>query len=344
LKKNKSAFRRNVVLLVIAAGIFAAYWIFLRPISLNQEEPYFLKIRHGANLKDVMNSFDTSGIVKDLTSLKIVSTVLGFGDAEVIPGRYKIDPEMNAFFIIKLLKSGRQTPAKVVLNSERMIEDIAGLFSSYLEPDSLAFLNYFTSPEALDSLKTDKQNVITYFIPNTYDIYWTSTPSEVLSRMQKEYALFWQKEGRMEKAAKLSMTPQQIYTLASIVEKESNHKTERPTIAGLYLNRLNIGMRLQADPTVVFANQDFTIHRVWSSHLSIDSPYNTYKYEGLPPGPICMPSINSIDAVLNADKHSYIYMCARPDDTGMHAFAETLQQHAVNANIYRKYLESKGIN
>ena len=172
---------------------------------------------------------------------------------------------------------------------------------------------------------------------------WNIAPEAIADRMEKEHQFFWSQNNRLQKAKEIGLSPTEVYTLASIVEKESQSKIERPIIAGLYLNRLKTGIPLQADPTVVFAVGDFTLRRVLNKHLEIDSPYNTYRFTGLPPGPICMPSISSLDAILNAEKHRYLYMCAKPDNSGLHVFAESLSEHNVNANRYRRWLNQRGI-
>jgi UPF0755 protein len=180
------------------------------------------------------------------------------------------------------------------------------------------------------------------FIPNTYELYWNISPNEFFEKMQKEYVKFWTDE-RKSKAAKLNLTPIEVSILASIVDSEALYDKEMPVIAGLYLNRLNKGILLQSDPTVIFATGDFTIKRVLNSHLAFNSKYNTYKYAGLPPGPIMMPSIKAIDAVLNREANNYIYMCAKEDFSGYHNFAETREQHEINAKKYREALNKRNI-
>ncbi len=188
----------------------------------------------------------------------------------------------------------------------------------------------------------NEENVLVMFIPNTYEFYWNSSPTDFFEKMLKQYNKFWNSE-RKQKAAALNLSPIQVSILASIVDAEALYDKEMPTIAGLYLNRLNRGILLQADPTVIFANDDFTIKRVLNSHLASNSKYNTYKYGGLPPGPIMMPSIKAIDAVLNKENNNYIYMCAKEDFSGYHAFAETREQHEINANKYRAAMNKRNI-
>jgi UPF0755 protein len=183
---------------------------------------------------------------------------------------------------------------------------------------------------------------MTIFIPNTYEMFWNATPKQFVEKMLKEHDKFWEKDNRKAKADALAMNPEQVYSLASIVEKETNNVEEKPRVAGAYLNRLRINMKLQADPTCVFASKDFLTRRVTQKHLTFDSPYNTYLHTGLPPGPISIASISSIDAVLNYEKHNYLYFCAKPDNIGTHSFAETFPQHQVNVNKYIEWLTRRG--
>nr|HRO74132.1 endolytic transglycosylase MltG [Saprospiraceae bacterium] len=208
--------------------------------------------------------------------------------------------------------------------------------------DSITFLNYLKDPEVAASLGYNQDNFLTMFIPNTYEMFWTSTPESFVKRMKKEYDNFWTQD-RINKLTANNLTPTEAYIIASIVEKESNYTPEKPVIAGVYLNRLHAGERLQADPTVVFAMGDFSIQRVLYTHLKTDSPYNTYLNTGLPPGPICMPSMASLEAVINVDKHKYMFFCARPDNSGIHVFAETYQEHLKNADNFSKWLNSLNI-
>ena len=242
-----------------------------------------------------------------------------------------------------MLRGGNQTPIALTIQNVRTIDQLTGRVAAKLEMDSVTLATYFNTQ--FDTLAhTVPETRLTRFIPNTYEFYWTVTPEDFAARMLKEYERFWNEE-RMAKAATLNLTPEAVYTLASIVEKETNYNPEKPTIAGVYLNRMAVGMPLQADPTIVFAIGDFEMKRVYHSHLEVDSPYNTYKHPGLPPGPIFMPGIPSMDAVLNREAHQYIYFCAKSPEEGQgHAFAETYEAHLVNANRYQKWLTANGFN
>jgi len=258
-------------------------------------------------------------------------------------GRYKINRALNNNDLVNLLRSGKQTPIKVTFNNLRNKEQLAGRIASQIEADSLSIINYITDTTFLNKLQLTTDNVACLFIPNTYEFYWNTSVEGFVNRMVKEYSSFWN-SSRKKKAAAIKLNYYQVSALASIVEKEQNIKRdERPDIAGLYLNRLKKRMKLESDPTLIFALNDFTIKRVLNKDKKVDSPYNTYKHKGLPPGPICIPSINAIDAVLNASDHKYIFMCAKEDFSGYHNFAKTYAKHLINARRYQKALNKRKI-
>lgn len=336
----------QLIFVVIIVGLLIYAGLKARDILLPKVpeniEVTFLYIPSGSSLEDLETQIERHEYFGDIATFRLTSKLLGFTNASVRPGKYAIQPGTSYLNLVRLIKSGQQTPVNVVLNNERTLPEVAAKLERYLEPDSLTFLNAFYADSILDDIGYNEENLMSLFIPNTYQFMWNTDAESFLERMKKEHEKFWSKENRKAKADSLGMTPDQIYTLASIVEKESQWKAERPVIAGLYLNRLRTGEKLQADPTVVFALQDFTITRVLYNQLLYDSPFNTYLYEGLPPGPICMASINSIDAVLNAENHNYLFMCAAPDNTGKHVFAETYAEHIKNATLYRKWLDKMG--
>ena len=263
------------------------------------------------------------------------------------PGRYEILKDMSNNDVVNLLRSGEQTPLIISFNNQHTIEKLAGRISQQIEADSIQILKSFTDQTFLTKNKFTSLSILGMFIPNSYEVYWNTKPEKFRDRMLKEYKRFWNND-RMTKASKLGYTKNQIMTLASIVQKETAKTSERPIVAGLYLNRLKRGWPLQADPTIIFAlkqkhGQDFSVKRVLRRDLTISSPYNTYKNKGLPPTPIAMPDISSIDAVLNSTKHSYLYMCASVDKIGYHAFAKTLSQHNRNAAKYHRWINNQGI-
>lgn len=261
-------------------------------------------------------------------------------------GRFLFKKGMNSNELINALR--QNLAVNLAFNNQERLEDFAGRIGSQIEADSLSLLNSFKDPVFLKENGFNEENVLTMFIPNTYEIYWNTSAIKFRDKMIKEYRNFWNEE-RVEKAKKQGLTPTEATILASIVHKESVKKDERPRIAGVYLNRLNKGMLLQADPTVIFAvkkqSNDFkqVIKRVLNKDLSVASPYNTYYSGGLPPGPIAMPDITALEAVLNPEKHNYIYFCASVDRFGYHEFAVTQAEHEINAKKYYNWINSQGV-
>jgi UPF0755 protein len=253
-----------------------------------------------------------------------------------------IEPGMSNNNIVNILRSGRQTPVNVTFNNIRTLEELAGRIGGQIEADS-ASLSAFLSDESNYSAEGfDRRTVISVFIPDTYQLYWSVDPQGFYRRMLKEYMAFWDSD-RMAAAEALGLTPVEVSVLASIVDEEASKADEKPRIAGLYLNRLRLGIPLQADPTVKFAVNDFTLRRILNKHLEVDSPYNTYKFKGLPPGPIRCPSRSGLEAVLNAEKHEYLYMVAKFDSSGYHNFSRTLAEHNKYAAAYRRELNRRKI-
>jgi UPF0755 protein len=342
--------KRLFYLVVIASILLAILYVVLEiikitePISISKEDTStFLLIPSASSHEDVLQILQNEPYLLEGRTLRLISKIINYNDVTVKAGRYLIPSHISSWRLLTLLKSGSQTPINVILNNERTVYQLAGKLSHYLEPDSLTFLDSLLFGVVTKDLGYTSENIMTLFIPNTYQFFWNIGVDQFIDRMKVEHDKFWRKERRKEKADSLGLTIPEVYILASIVEKESQNKGERSTIAGLYLNRLRIGMKLQADPTVVFAVGDFTLKRILSKHLEFDSPYNTYLYEGLPPGPITMSSINSIDAVLNAEDHDYLFMCAAPGYSGQHVFAKTFSEHTQNATEYRKWLNKEGI-
>ena len=264
------------------------------------------------------------------------------------PGRYVIKENMSNNDVVNILRSGNQTALTVSFNNQDTIEKFSGRIASQIATDSLSILNAFTDKSFLEKNNLTKKSVLQICIPNSYEFYWTVSATQFRDRLLKEYQRFWN-ANRIQKAKALNMTKSEVITLASIVQKETAKKKERPIVAGLYLNRLRDGWPLQADPTVIYSikevkGQNYLVKRVLNVDLKINSPYNTYKYRGLPPTLIGMPDISSIDAVLNAKKHNYYYMCVDVNNFGYHKFARTLAQHNRNAYAYQQWLNKQGVN
>ena len=262
------------------------------------------------------------------------------GDAKKSQGAYKIEPGITVFDFSRRLKNSRQTPVKVIFNNVRTMDILAEKISKDMRFTKEEFLTACDEVLKKNGFKYEEYPAV--FFPDTYEFYWTATPQTVVERMLGYYNAFWT-EQRKEKATELGLTPIQVSTLASIVEEETNKQDERPLVARLYLNRIKIGMKLQADPTIKFALGDFTLRRIYEDDLKVESPYNTYKYNGVPPGPIRIVSKKTLDGVLDAPQHNNIYMCAKEDFSGYHNFAEDYDQHLANARRYQKELNRRNI-
>lgn len=323
-------------------GAASLYLIAFKANTNSSEEGIEIFIDEAFDIKTLANLLHDQGLVINTSSFNWTATMMSFKKASVKPGRYLFSETLNNRQLISILRSGRQSPVNITFNNVRDIEELAGRITNNIQLDSLGFLNEIQNDDLLDSLGFNNEDILTLFIPNTYEVFWNISFESLVNRMESEHNRFWTKE-RLAKAEALKLNPKEVYTLASIVEKETIANSEKKRIAGVYYNRLERDMLLQADPTVVFANGDFEIRRVLNKHLEIDSPYNTYKYLGLPPGPIYMPDINSIDAVLNKENHKYLFFCAKADNSGLHAFAETSAQHAANARRFHNWLNKQRI-
>jgi len=284
-----------------------------------------------------------SGWIENKESLIWVAEKMSFKDSHLKAGRYLIPDGINNRQFIQLLRSGNQAAVNLVVPEAPDLYRIAARLGQQLMQDSSEFAEYFTGEGLFTDFGLSEVELKAILIPNTYQMWWTSTARDFVNRMQREYQLFWDNKDRRIKAAQLNLTEKEVIILASIVERETNYNPERPAIAGVYLNRLKNNWPLQADPTVVFAMGNPQVRRVLLRDLEIESPYNTYKYAGLPPGPICIPSISSIDAVLNPQSHEYFFFCAAPDNSGTHVFARTLAQHNQNARRFQTWLNQQRI-
>lgn len=340
--KTKTKVILAVLLAILVVGGYYGlqfYKVYFAPNTTGKEK--YLYVRTGHNIDDLFQEIRRKDILTDIGTFSQAAAKMDLKSA-LKPGRYKIAKGMTNRGLINMLKAGNQEPVKLKFQNIRKKENFAGYLAKNLESDSLTFIKLLDSASLIEKYGFNKDNSYTMFIPNTYELYWNTSPSEFFEKMQKEYEKFWN-DSRKAKAAALNLSPIQVSILASIVDSEALYDKEMPIIAGLYLNRLRKGILLQADPTVIFANDDFTVKRVTNSLLQVQSRYNTYKYAGLPPGPIMMPSINAIDAVLNKDNNNYIYMCAKEDFSGYHNFAVTVQEHEINAKKYREALNKRNI-
>lgn len=327
--------------LLIYGGILANQ-IFSKNTKFSESELY-VYVPTGSTYEDVKKIIEP--FVDNMNRFEMVANKRSYPE-NIKSGRFLFTKGMNSYELVKALRSN--VPVKLAFNNQERLENFAGRVSSQIEPDSLTLLKTFKDSIFLKENGFNEENVFAVFIPNTYEVYWNITAEKFRDKMIKEYHNFWNKE-RIAKAAKQGLTPVEATILASIVHKESVKKDERPRIAGVYLNRLRLEMPLQADPTVIYAikkkDNDFdqVIKRVFYNDLFLNSPYNTYKVIGLPPGPIAMPDITALDAVLNPEKNNYIYFCASVERFGYHEFAATLPEHNVNAKKYADWINSQGV-
>lgn len=344
MQSKPSANKRRFLIagiLILALGLFFV-WRPLKAIYFSgvpgELKERYLCIRTGASFEDVVSALKQGGFIRNEQDFRWLAEQMKYKKDVMRAGRFEIKPGWTNRQLIQHLRSGEQAPVKVILNNERLPEEIAGQVARFIESDSADLLTIFRDEAYLRSKGYKPEDLITAFIPNTYEMYWNTSPKEFIERMLKEHEAFWSKNGRRDKIKALGLNEKTAYILASIVERETNHNPEKARIAGVYYNRLKIDMKLQADPTSVFATRDFATRRVTQYHTTFDSPYNTYMYKGLPPGPISMASIPSLDAVVNVENHNYLYFCAKPDESGTHAFAESFAAHKVNAERFQAYI------
>jgi UPF0755 protein len=330
----------SITLLIIAAlitGYLLYRAIFMPNVWTGEQDHVSVYIPTGSSFGEVKLILYEHGIVVNRNTFEWLAAQKKY-DQFVKPGHYVITRGMSNDELINLLRSGNQTPVNVTFNSLRSIEKLASVVSAQIEADSASIASLLNNESYISDFGFNSTSIMSMFIPNTYELWWTTDAKQFIERMYAEYDAFWN-ESRREKAEKAGLTIDEVVTLASIVEKETNKNDEKPTIAGVYINRLKAGWRLQADPTLIYAWQDYSIKRVLNTHKTIDSPYNTYKHGGLPPGPICIPGISSIDAVLNYEDHRYMFFCASADLSGYHSFAKTSREHNRNARAYQKALD-----
>lgn len=343
-KKNKGRKYLGIFLiffLILGTGVITGIWYVVYKPNVNIKSETFLFIKTGSKFQDVLDSLQKNELITNIETFKWVAQQKKYSE-KVKPGKYLIKQNMNNNDLVNMLRSGDQVPIHIEFNSIRTAEQLAGRLSKQIEADSASIINILNDTAYIRTKGFDQYNKVSVFIPNTYEIWWNTTAQQLYDKMFKEYKTFWT-DKRKSKAKALKLTPNQVIALASIVEQETAKNDEKPRVAGVYLNRLKSNMALQADPTLIFAAGDFSIRRVLNFHKEIDSPYNTYKHTGLPPGPICIPSITTIDAVLNAENHNYIFFCAKEDFSGYHNFAVSYNDHLINARKYQAALNRRKI-
>ena len=338
--KLRKIYTIPAVLCVLVIGGLLGYY-FLSSLS-NQESTTYLYIDRDDNVDSVFTKMAPVCANHAFGGFKTIVRHSSYAD-HIHTGRYAIEPGECAYTVYKRLKNGLQTPTNVTVPSVRTLDRLSMEIGSKLMIDSVELCQALTDPSVCAKYGYDTATICCMFIPNTYDMYWNVSVDAFLDRMKKESDKFWNAD-RLAKAKAMKLTPNEVITLASIVDEETANNGEKPTIAGLYYNRLCKGMLLQSDPTVKFALKQFALRRIYNYHLQVDNPYNTYRYAGLPPGPIRIPSVVGIDAVLNYAHHDYRYMCAKEDFSGTHNFARTVSEHLQNAARYYVALNQRGIH
>lgn len=331
-------------LIGITAFSYYVYTVMLKPNTAFNNEEAFIYVETNASYQQVREQLKP--LLKDIESFDVLAKQKKY-TTNIKPGKYAIKKGMNNNDIINTIRS-KNLPIQISFNNQESLAKLAGRIAQQIEADSLSLLKAMTDQDFLQKNQFNLQSALGMYIPNTYEFFWNTSATAFRDRMLKEYKRFWN-ESRLQKAKAIGLTPKEVMTLASIVHEESKQASEQPRIAGVYMNRLRIKMPLQADPTLKFAAkqlpeyQNVIIKRILDKHKTIDSPYNTYKNLGLPPSLITMPDISAIDAVLNYEKHNYLYFAADPKRLGYHKFAKTLTQHNINARAYQRYLSSQGI-
>ena len=338
VKKSKLVLFLVGSVLLISFSFYAYQIIYLSNILVEREDRVFI-VKKGSTYRSILEDLGKGNFVNDMVSFSFLARLSGY-DKSILPGRFVLRSGMTNLEAIKVLKSGKQERVKLTFSYVRLTSELAEKLTK----------NIGVSPEEFtDALETfvetnrdgfTTENVRSMFLPNTYEVYFNVTPGALIERMHMEFKKFWNEE-RRAKAKKIGLTPIEVSILASIVQAETVKQDEAPVIAGLYINRLKKNIALQADPTLVYASGDFSLKRIYNVHKEVDSPYNTYKYAGLPPGPINVPQIANIEAVLNYNENNFYYMCAKEDFSGYHNFAANLSDHSVNARKYQKALTAE---
>ena len=325
-----------VFLLIIIAGAYLA-WIFLGPATAFKDDQKFLYIKSdSANKTAIIHELNKGHYIHNQSAFNFLAGQMKYWNS-IKPGKYKIEKGENLLTIIRRLRNGQQSPVDLVITRIRTKKNLARLVANKFESDSIEMISFLNNSDTLANYGLTPETAMTVVLPNKYTYFWKSTPSKIYRKLYTESNKFWN-DDRKEKAVQKGLTPQQAYILASIIEEETNAKTDKPNIASVYLNRMKIGMPLQADPTVKFALQDFSIKRILHKHLEVESPYNTYRNLGLPPGPVTTPSLETIDAVLESPQTDYIYFVANSDFSGTHIFTTNYNDHLKYARQYQQAL------
>ena len=340
MKRNKAKYYL-IPAIACMAGIVAIGYFYFFTTFLTLKEKQYVYIDDDDTVDSVYAKLEPLSSHHAMTGFRTLIRHFN-SDEKIRTGRYAIEPGMNTVNTFRMIRNGQQEPIMLTIPECRTMEQMAARLSGKLMIDSTTIANALTDKAFCQQLGYDTCTIACIFVPNTYEVYWNTSIDKFMNRMVKEHDKFWTSE-RKQKANDLGLSANEVCTLASIIDEETANNSEKPMIAGMYLNRLRINMPLQADPTVKFALKDFALKRIYHNHLEVKSPYNTYKNTGLPPGPIKVASIQGIDAVLNRIAHNYIYMCAKEDFSGTHNFASSYEEHLKNAARYSKALNERGI-
>ena len=326
-----------LLILLFVAGIFS-WMVFGSGTAFSEKTRSFIVAEGQTDKASVINAMKKQAIITNSTAFSFLSSKMNIW-TKLREGKYEIKKGQSLWSIARMLKNGRLAEIKLVINKVRTKEDLAKLISKSFAPDSVSVMKYLTSNDSLKKFGVDTSTVFTMIIPDTYIFYWNTTLPKIFRRLSDARTAFWQKNQRLERAAGLHFTPEEVYILASIVEEETNYESDKYKIASVYTNRLNKSMALQACPTIKFAMKDFTLTRIYDKYLFNPSPYNTYRRKGLPPGPICTPSAKTIDIVLDAPSTDYLFFVAKSDFSGYHHFSSNFTEHSQYAKQYQKALD-----
>ena len=340
MKIKKAKYYLIPAALCLAGIVGIGYYYFYTSFSEMQETAY-VYIDQDDSADSVFAKLQPLTSESAMCGLRTLARHYDYGN-HIRTGRYAIEPGQNTIDVFRMLRNGQQTPMMLTIPECRTMEQLAARLAPKLMIDSATIAQALTDQTFCQNLGYDTCTISCVFLPNTYEVYWNTSIERLMERMAHEHDNYWNSE-RQQKAKAAGLTPNEVCTLASIIDEETANNAEKPMVAGMYLNRLNIGMPLQADPTVKFAMKDFGLRRIYNTHLAYDSPYNTYRNAGLPPGPIKIASLQGIEAVLNHASHNYLYMCAKEDFSGTHNFAVNYQEHLRNAARYAKALNERGI-
>jgi peptidoglycan lytic transglycosylase G len=335
MKKNILVFS----IIIILALISFIGWEFFGSATSFKTDKYFFYIKTGATYQQVVDSLDKNNTLKNIFSFKWLAKRFDYPE-NVKAGKYEIKKGENLITILRMLRNGKQVPVNLTITKLRTKEDLAALVGRHLECDSASFMNYLENNDSLKNYDLDSNAIMTAVFPNTYTYFWNTTPTRIFKKFFAAHNEYWTSE-KKQLADEHGLTPATAYILASIIEEETNIQEDKSKIASVYLNRINRKMKLAADPTVKYALRNFELKRIYDKYLSVESLYNTYAHEGLPPGPICTPSIQTIDAVINAPKTNYLYFVAKPDFSGYSNFSETYDQHIKFAREYQRALDNE---